>query len=180
LEDRILELGSMACVLYRRDVKINVWKYMSTIHIGLYAVFGKKLHHLKLVFLNYQILERGFVLRSNMAILDHQSLNPGLSVDLGLETKSTGSWDRNVKIDFRTVLLDLVQKTCLVRFSHQLRLSNFRKAPQDMRKFPQKCHKIAKCWKCAVYDSQPPIALNLAHLLKRWYGGVMRQILVDS
>jgi len=44
--------------------------------------FGKKLHRLKVVFFNFQILERGFVPRSNMAILDHQSLNPGLSVDL--------------------------------------------------------------------------------------------------
>ena len=48
--------------------------------------------------------------------------------------------------------------TCLVRFSHLLRLCNFCKAPQDMRKFPQKYQKIAGCWECAVYGSLPPIA----------------------
>jgi len=32
------------------------------------------------------------------------------------------------------------------------------KGPQDMKKFPQKCQKIAGCYECAVYGSQPPIA----------------------
>ena len=40
---------------------------------------------------------------------------------------------------------DLVQNICSVRFSYLLRLSIFCKAPQDMRKFPQKCQKIAGC-----------------------------------
>ena len=53
---------------------------------------------------------------------------------------------------------DLVQNICLVRFSYMLRLSIFCKAPRDMRKFPQKCQKIAGCWESAVYVSRPPIA----------------------
>ena len=40
---------------------------------------------------------------------------------------------------------DWVQNTSLVRFSYLLRLCNFCKAPRDMRKFPQKCQKIAGC-----------------------------------
>jgi len=40
---------------------------------------------------------------------------------------------------------ELVQNTTLVRFSYLLRLCNFCKAPRDMRKFPQKCQKIAGC-----------------------------------
>ena len=40
---------------------------------------------------------------------------------------------------------ELVQNTCLVRFSYLLRLSIFCKAVRDMRKFPQKCQKIAGC-----------------------------------
>jgi len=40
---------------------------------------------------------------------------------------------------------DLVQNICSVRFSYLLRLSIFCNAPQDMRKFPQKCQKIAGC-----------------------------------
>ena len=38
---------------------------------------------------------------------------------------------------------ELVQRATLVRFSYLLRLCNFCKAPRDMRKFPQKCQKIA-------------------------------------
>ena len=53
---------------------------------------------------------------------------------------------------------DLVQTICSVRFSYLLRLNIFCKAPQDMRKFPQKCQKIAGCWMSAVYGSRPPIA----------------------
>ena len=40
---------------------------------------------------------------------------------------------------------DLVQNICSVQFSYLLRLCNFCKAPRDMRKFPQKCQKIAGC-----------------------------------
>ena len=40
---------------------------------------------------------------------------------------------------------DLVQNICSVRFSYMLRLSIFCKAPRDMRKFMQKCQKIAGC-----------------------------------
>jgi len=40
---------------------------------------------------------------------------------------------------------DLVQNICSVRFSYLLRFSIFCKAPRDMRKFPQKCQKIAGC-----------------------------------
>ena len=40
---------------------------------------------------------------------------------------------------------EVVQNTSLDRFSYLLRLCNFCKAPRDMRKFPQKCQKIAVC-----------------------------------
>jgi len=53
---------------------------------------------------------------------------------------------------------DLVQNICSVRYSYLLRLSIFCKAPWDMRKFPQKCQKIAGCWESAVYGSRPLIA----------------------
>jgi len=56
------------------------------------------------------------------------------------------------------VPLHLVQNICSVCFSYLLRLSIFCKGPRDMRKFPQKCQKIAGCWESAVYGSRPPIA----------------------
>jgi len=46
---------------------------------------------------------------------------------------------------FSDPFFDYVQTTSLVRFSYLLRLCNFCKAPRDMRKFPQKCQKIAGC-----------------------------------
>jgi len=52
---------------------------------------------------------------------------------------------------------DLVQNICSVCFLYLLRLSIFCKAPRDMRKFPQKCQKIAGCWESAVYGSRPLI-----------------------
>ena len=52
---------------------------------------------------------------------------------------------------------DLVQNICSVRFSYPLLLSIFCNAPRDMRKFPQKCHKIAGCYESTVYGSRPPI-----------------------
>jgi len=39
----------------------------------------------------------------------------------------------------------MVQNATLVRFSYLLRLCHFCEAPRDMRKFPQKCQKIAGC-----------------------------------
>jgi len=46
---------------------------------------------------------------------------------------------------FSNPFFELVQNTSLVRFSYLLRLCNFCKAKRDMRKFPQKCQKIAGC-----------------------------------
>ena len=46
---------------------------------------------------------------------------------------------------FSDPFFDRVQHTSLVRFSYLLRLCNFCNAPRDMRKFPQKCQKIAAC-----------------------------------
>jgi len=46
---------------------------------------------------------------------------------------------------FSDPFFDWVQNISLVRFSYLLRLCNFCKAPRDMRKFPQKCQKIAGC-----------------------------------
>jgi len=55
------------------------------------------------------------------------------------KTKSTRSCARNVRTDFRTLFLDLVQNTFSVRFSYLLRLNHLFKAPRDMPKFLQKC-----------------------------------------
>jgi len=46
---------------------------------------------------------------------------------------------------FSDPFFDWVQNISLVRFSYLLRMCNFCKAPRDMRKFPQKCQKIAGC-----------------------------------
>ena len=59
---------------------------------------------------------------------------------------------------FSDPFLDLIQNTSLVRFWYLLRLCNFCKALRDMRKFPQKCEKIARCQEFTVYGSRPPIA----------------------
>jgi len=49
------------------------------------------------------------------------------------------------EIRFSDPFFDSVQNTSLARFPYLLRLCNFCKAPRDMRKFPQKCQKIAGC-----------------------------------
>ena len=59
---------------------------------------------------------------------------------------------------------ELVQNTTLVRFSYLLRLCNFWKTPWDLRKFPQKCQKIAGCWGRAVYVNNFQSLRHLAHL----------------
>jgi len=46
---------------------------------------------------------------------------------------------------FSDPFFELVQNTTMVHCSYLLRLCNFCKAPRDMRKFPQKCQKIAGC-----------------------------------
>ena len=61
-----------------------------------------------------------------------------------------------VRIDFRTIFP--IWYKISVRFSYLPCLSIFCKAPRDMRKFPQKCQKMAGCCESAVYGSRPPIA----------------------
>ena len=64
-----------------------------------------------------------------------------------------------MRIDFWTIF-PIWYKIC-VRFVFRtwlIRLDIFCKAPRDMRKFPQKCQKIAGCWESTVYGSRPPIA----------------------
>ena len=46
---------------------------------------------------------------------------------------------------FSNPFFELVQSNTLVCFSCLLRLCKSYKAPRDMRKFPQKCQKIAGC-----------------------------------
>jgi len=58
----------------------------------------------------------------------------------------------------------------LGRFLYLLRLCSFCKALRDMRKFPQKCQKIAGCWECAVYGSRPPIASTPGSSSPEWPG----------
>ena len=61
---------------------------------------------------------------------------------------------------------ELVQKTCQLHFSYLLRHGKFCKAPRDMRKFPQKCQKIAGCWGRTVYVRNLRSPRNLAHPLR--------------
>ena len=56
-----------------------------------------------------------------------------------------------MRIDFPTLFFELVQKTCQVHFSYLRRHGNFCKDPRTLRKFPQKCQKIAGCRGRAVY-----------------------------
>ena len=70
--------------------------------------------------------------------------NPTLRVDLNpLEKKATSSEVRNVMIDFPTLFLKWYQKHVKVRFCYLLWHDNFCKGPWTLRKFPQKCQKIA-------------------------------------
>jgi len=59
---------------------------------------------------------------------------------------------------FANHFFELVQKTCQVRFSYLLRHGYLCKGPRTLRKFLQKCQKIAGCDECAVYASRPLIA----------------------
>jgi len=68
-----------------------------------------------------------------------------LRVDLNPSKKKfTGFLVRNVRIDFPT-LLKIGTKNFRFVFSYLLHYCNLCKDPQDMRKFPQKCQKIAGC-----------------------------------
>jgi len=46
---------------------------------------------------------------------------------------------------FSNLFLKMVQNTCQVCFSYLLRCGNLCKGPWTLRKFPQKCQKIAGC-----------------------------------
>jgi len=46
---------------------------------------------------------------------------------------------------FSNPFFELVPKTCQVHFSYLFRLGNFCKGPRTLRKFLQKCQKIAGC-----------------------------------
>jgi len=65
---------------------------------------------------------------------------------------------------FSNPFFEVVQKTCQV-LSYLLRLGNFCKGPRTLRKFPQKCQKIAKCWGRAVYVRNLWSPRHLAHPL---------------
>ena len=62
---------------------------------------------------------------------------------------------------------ELVQNTAFVRFSYLFRLCNFCKAPRDMRKFLQKCQKIAGCSGRTVYVHNFRLLRHLAHPLRK-------------
>jgi len=59
-----------------------------------------------------------------------------------------------------------VPKTCQVHFLYLLRLTNFCKGPRTLRKFPQKCQKMAGCWGHAVYVRNLGSPRHLAHPLR--------------
>ena len=66
---------------------------------------------------------------------------------------------------FSKPFFELVQKMCQVHFSYLpvLWLGNFCKGPRTLRKFPQKCQKIAGYWGRAVYVRNLQSPRNLAH-----------------
>ena len=61
---------------------------------------------------------------------------------------------------------DLVQNICSVRFSYLLRLSIFCQTPRDIRKFPQKCQKIAGVERASFMVPDLRSARNLTHPLR--------------
>ena len=50
---------------------------------------------------------------------------------------------------------EVVQKACQVRFPYLFQHGHLLKSLRTLRKFPQKCQKIAGCRECAVYGSRP-------------------------
>jgi len=66
---------------------------------------------------------------------------------------------------FSNPCFELVPKTCQVHFSYLLRLGIFCKGPRTLRKFPQKCQKIAGCWGRAVCVRNLRSPRHLAHPL---------------
>ena len=62
---------------------------------------------------------------------------------------------------FCNPFFDLVQKMFQVHFLYLLLHGNSCEGPWTLRKFPQKCQKIAGCEECAGYGSRPPIASKL-------------------
>jgi len=66
---------------------------------------------------------------------------------------------------FSNPFFELVPKTCQVHFSYLLRLVNVCKGPPTLRKFPQKCQKIAGWWGRAVYVRNLRSPRHLAHPL---------------
>ena len=67
---------------------------------------------------------------------------------------------------FSNPFLELSQNTCQVRFSYLLSYGNSCKGPQTLRKFLQKCQKIAGCWGRAVYVRKLWSPRHLAHPLR--------------
>jgi len=61
---------------------------------------------------------------------------------------------------------ELIQNTTLVSLSYLLRLGNFCKFPRKMRKFPQKCQKIAWCWGRTIYVHNFQSFRHLPHPLQ--------------
>jgi len=67
---------------------------------------------------------------------------------------------------FSTPFFEVIQNTCQVHFSYLLRFGNFCKGPRTLRKWPQKCQKIAGCWGRAVYVRKLRLPRHLAHPLR--------------
>jgi len=67
---------------------------------------------------------------------------------------------------FSNPFFELVQNTCQVRFLYLFRYGNICKGPRTLRKFPQKCQKIAGCWGRAVYVRKLQSPRHLAHPLR--------------
>ena len=82
--------------------------------------------------------------------------------------RGSDPWDLGSKREdrFSNPFFEVVQKTCQVHFSYLLRLGNFCKGPRTLRKFPQKCQKIARCWGRAVYARNLRSPRHLAHPLQ--------------
>ena len=72
----------------------------------------------------------------------------------------------SVRFSYLLRLSILVQNICSVRFSYLLRLSIFCQTPRDIRKFPQKCQKIAGVERASFMVPDLRSARNLTHPLR--------------
>ena len=80
-------------------------------------------------------------------------------VDLNpLKKKFTRSYVRNVRTDFPSPFLNWYKKDARFVFRTCFGPVMYVRARRHCERSPKKCQKIARCSRCAVYGSRPPIA----------------------